>query len=83
MHMHLFQENIRYDKIAEALGARGEYATTPEQLRDAIARSYKIAANEKVSTLINCKGLKEFSAAGKYPPGVSFKPEPGFGAVAH
>ena len=82
-HLHLFQENIRYEKIAEAFGARGEFVTTPEQLRDAIARGYKFAANEKVSTLINCKALKEFSSAGDYPPGANFNPEPGVGAVAH
>ena len=27
--LHLFQENVRYDKLGEALGAHGEYVTTP------------------------------------------------------
>ena len=27
--LHLFQENVRYDKVGEALGAHGEYVTTP------------------------------------------------------
>ena len=30
MHLHLFQENMRYDKVAEGFGARGEYVHTPE-----------------------------------------------------
>jgi hypothetical protein len=25
--IHLFQENLRYDKVAEALGGHGEYVT--------------------------------------------------------
>ena len=33
MHLYLFQENLRYDKMAEGLGARGEYVRTPEELR--------------------------------------------------
>lgn len=83
MHMYLFQENLRYDKLAEGLGVRGEYAQTPEQFRAALARSYQLAATEGASTLINVKALKEFTSAGQYPPGVSLNPEPGVGAVAH
>ena len=41
MHMYLFQENLRYDKMAEGLGARGEYVRTPEELRAALKRSYR------------------------------------------
>ena len=40
MHMYMFQENLRYDKIAESLGTRGEYVRTPEELRAALKRSY-------------------------------------------
>ena len=29
MPIHLFQENLRYDKLAEALGGYGEYVTKP------------------------------------------------------
>ena len=83
MHMYLFQENLRYDKLAEGLGARGEYVRTPEQMKDALARSYKMAANEKVSTVINVQALKEFTSARDYPPGVSLNPEPGVGAFVH
>jgi thiamine pyrophosphate-dependent acetolactate synthase large subunit-like protein len=34
--MYLFQESPRYDKMAEGLGARGEYVQTPEELRAAL-----------------------------------------------
>jgi len=37
LHMYLFQENLRYDVMATALGARGEYVQTPEDLRRAEA----------------------------------------------
>ncbi|MFP6584969.1 MAG: thiamine pyrophosphate-binding protein [Candidatus Hydrogenedentota bacterium] len=83
MHMYIFQENLRYDKIAEGLGVNGEYVTTPEQFKTALATSYKLAANENVSTVINCQAIKEFTSARDYPPGVSMNPEPGIGAVAH
>src|SRR5438046_10016258 len=29
LSLHLFQENVRYDKVAEGLGAHGEYVTKP------------------------------------------------------
>ncbi|KKL26973.1 hypothetical protein LCGC14_2389910, partial [marine sediment metagenome] len=83
MHMYLFQENLRYDKLAEGLGANGEYVRTPKQFRDALKRGYQLAKNENVSTLINCQAIKEFTSARDYPPGVSLNPEPGVGAVAH
>jgi thiamine pyrophosphate-dependent acetolactate synthase large subunit-like protein len=83
MHMYLFQENLRYDKMAEGLGARGEYVRTPEQLRDALKRSYKAASTEMASTLINVQALKEFTSGKDYPPGIYLNPEPGTGAFAH
>lgn len=83
MHMYLFQENLRYDKMAEGLGARGEYVRNGDQLKAALARSYKAAADEKLSTVINCQALKEFTSAAHYPPGVALNPEPGVGAFAH
>jgi thiamine pyrophosphate-dependent acetolactate synthase large subunit-like protein len=83
MHMYLFQENLRYDKLAEALGVRGEYAHTPEQFREALKRSYQMAAKEAVSTVINVQAIKEFTSAKHYPPGVALNPEPGCGALAH
>ena len=83
MHMYLFQENVRYDKVAEALGARGEYVTSPEEFLPALERSYKIAAADRVSTLINCQGIKEFSSAQQYPPGTPRPVEPGAMSYAH
>ena len=66
-HMYLFQENLRYDKIVEALGCHGEYVTSAEQFMPALERSYDIAAREGISTLINCQGKKEFWT-NAYPP---------------
>jgi thiamine pyrophosphate-dependent acetolactate synthase large subunit-like protein len=83
MHMYLFQENLRYDKMAEGLGARGEYVQTPEELREALKRSYSAASKELASTLINVQALKEFTSGKDYPPGIALPPEPGVGAFAH
>lgn len=83
MHMYLFQENLRYDKMAEGLGARGEYVHTPEQFRAALKRSYDAASKELVSSLINVQALKEFTSGRDYPPGIALPPEPGVGAFAH
>ncbi len=66
-HMYLFQENLRYEKIAEALGCNGEYVTSPEQMTPALERAYKLASDEGISTLINCQGKKEFWT-NQYPP---------------
>ena len=82
-HLYQFQDNVRYDKIAELLGARGEYVRTPQQLQAALERSYDAAAHEQLSTLINCQGLREFSDGTLYPPPLFFPPEPGVGAVMH
>jgi thiamine pyrophosphate-dependent acetolactate synthase large subunit-like protein len=83
LHMHLFQENLRYDVMATGLGARGEYVHTPEQFREALKGGYLAATRENASTLINCQGMKEFSSAKDYPPGVFINPEPGAAAYAH
>jgi thiamine pyrophosphate-dependent acetolactate synthase large subunit-like protein len=83
MHMYLFQENLRYDQMAAGLGANGEYVRTPEEFREALARSYQLARDQKVSSLINCQALKEFTSPRDYPPGISLNAEPGCGAVAH
>jgi thiamine pyrophosphate-dependent acetolactate synthase large subunit-like protein len=82
-HLYYYQENIRYDKIAEQLGVRGEYVKTPEDLRGALSRSYESAEKRGLSTLINCQGLKEFNVNSLYPPALGFAPEPGVGAVTH
>ncbi len=83
LHMYLFQENLRYDQLAEGLGANGEYVRTPEEFRAALARAYQLARDEKVSSLINCQAIKEFTSGRAYPPGIAMNPEPGCGAVAH
>ena len=41
MSLHLFQENVRYDKVAEGLGAHGEYVTRPGDFRAALERATK------------------------------------------
>ena len=83
LHMYLFQENLRYDQMAQALGAQGLYVRTPEQFRAALAEAYQAARDRKVSTLINCQATKDFTASKDYPPGISLPVEPGCGAVAH
>lgn len=83
MHMYLFQENLRYDKMAEGLGARGEYVQTPEELRAALKRSYDAASKQLVSSLINVQALKEFTSGKDYAPGIALPTEPGVGAFAH
>jgi acetolactate synthase-1/2/3 large subunit len=82
-HMYLFQENLRYDKMGEALGARGEYVTRPEDFLPALKRSYDIAAKERVSTVINCQAKIEFWQRAQYPPGFLGKVEPGCMAYDH
>ena len=82
-HIYLFQENLRYDKMAENLGTRGEYVSTPEELRSALKRSYDAAVRQGYSTLINCQGIRQFNLPELYPPGLDFAPEPGIGAIRH
>jgi len=82
-HLYLFQEDLRYDRIAENLGTRGEYVQTPEELRAALRRSYDAACKNGYSTLINCRGLGDFNLESLYPPGLDFAPERGIGAIKH
>jgi thiamine pyrophosphate-dependent acetolactate synthase large subunit-like protein len=82
-HLYLFQDNLRYDKMAELMGAHGEYVRTPEELRAALQRSYELAGRQNLSTLINCQGLREFNDGKLYPPPLGFAPEPGVGAMMH
>ncbi|MGH9662000.1 MAG: thiamine pyrophosphate-binding protein [Bryobacteraceae bacterium] len=82
IHMYLFQENLRYDKVAEGLGARGQYVTRPEEFLPALKRSYQIAARERITTVINCQARREFWQ-GSHPPGFLGKVEPGCMSYAH
>lgn len=80
LSMHLFQENLRYDKLAEALGAHGEYVMTPPQFRATLDRAYRVAVNERRPVLINCQGRKEFWTM---EPGFLPKVEPGCMSYYH
>jgi thiamine pyrophosphate-dependent acetolactate synthase large subunit-like protein len=82
-HIHLFQENLRYDKVAEALGAHGEYVTRPEEFRPALDRCYELASTEHIPSVINCQAKKEFGIARQHPPGFLGKVEPGCMAYYH
>ena len=81
--IHLFQENLRYDKLAEALGGHGEYVTRPGEFKPALARAYQVAAREGRPAVINCQGKKEFWDRGTYPPGSLGKIEPGVMSYYH
>jgi len=81
--MHLFQENLRYDKVAEALGGHGEYVTRPADFRPALERAYQTAMTESKPVLVNCQGKKEFWDRQKYPPGELGKIEPGVMSYYH
>ncbi len=83
VHLHLFQEHIRYDKMAEAMGAFGAYVQTPEQLRTALAEAYDLAARESLPSLINIQSKKEFSSPRDYPPGPAMGAEPGIAGFQH
>jgi len=84
LSLHLFQENLRYDKIAECLGAHGEYVTQPGDFRAALERCYQVAVKESRPSLINCQAKKEFWSGEQYPPGF-FQDivEPGCMSFAH
>jgi thiamine pyrophosphate-dependent acetolactate synthase large subunit-like protein len=77
MSLHLFQENLRYDKIGEALGAHGEYVTKPEDFKPALERCYQIASKESRPSVINCQAKKEFWIRDQYAPGFLGTVEPG------
>ena len=81
--IHLFQENLRYDKLAEALGGHGEYVTRPSEFRPALARAYQVAARDGKPAVINCQGKKEFWDRATYPPGSLGKIEPGVMSYYH
>lgn len=82
-HIHLFQENLRYDKIAEALGGYGEYVTSPDGFTPALKRAWKVASNERRPCVINCQAKKEFWIGRDYPPGMLGGVEPGVMSYNH
>ncbi|MDX2044968.1 MAG: thiamine pyrophosphate-binding protein [Acidobacteriota bacterium] len=81
--LHLFQENVRYDKVGEALGAHGEYITRPEDFRPALERCYQIAVKESRPSVINCQAKKEFWVKSQYAPGFLGTVEPGCMSYNH
>jgi thiamine pyrophosphate-dependent acetolactate synthase large subunit-like protein len=83
MSMHLFQENVRYDKVGEALGANGEYVTKPEEFRPALERCYQVAVKESRPSVINCQAKKEFWIKEQCPPGFLGTVEPGCMSYNH
>jgi thiamine pyrophosphate-dependent acetolactate synthase large subunit-like protein len=83
LSLHLFQENVRYDKVAEGLGAHGEYVTRPGDFRAALERCYQVAVKESRPALINCQAKKEFWSGEQYPPGFLGTVEPGCMSYNH
>ena len=81
--LHLFQENVRYDKMAEGLGAHGEYVARPDEMMPALARAWKVAVSEQRPVVINCQAKKEFWVRDQYPPGFLGKVEPGCMSYYH
>jgi thiamine pyrophosphate-dependent acetolactate synthase large subunit-like protein len=80
--VHLFQENLRYDKMAEALGGHGEYVTTPDEFTPALERAYAVALDESRPAVINVQARKEFWLR-EQPPGFLGKIEPGVMSYYH
>ena len=81
--VHLFQENLRYDKLGEALGAHGEYVTTPGEFRPALERAYQVALDESRPSVVNVQAKKEFWLRDQYAPGFLGKIEPGVMSYYH
>jgi hypothetical protein len=68
--VHRFQKNLRYDLMAEALGAHKEYVQYPSEMIPALEESFKIANEEQKPSVINCQGKMDFWLDSKrYPPG--------------
>ncbi len=81
--VHLFQENLRYDKMGEALGAHGEYVTRPSEFRPALERAYQVALDESRPSVVNVQAKKEFWLRDQYAPGFLGKIEPGVMSYYH
>ena len=81
--VHLFQENLRYDKLGEALGTHGEYVTKAAEMRPALERAYQVALDQSRPSIINVQAKKEFWLRDQYPPGFLGKVEPGVMSYYH
>jgi thiamine pyrophosphate-dependent acetolactate synthase large subunit-like protein len=80
--LHLFQENLRYDRLGEALGAHGEYVTRAADFTPALQRAWKFASSERRPAVLNVQGRKEFWLR-EFPPGMLGKTEPGCMSYYH
>ena len=80
--VHLFQENLRYDKMGEALGGYGEYVTRPEDFTPALERAYAVALNQSRPAVVNVQARKEFWLP-EQGPGFLGKIEPGVMSYYH
>jgi thiamine pyrophosphate-dependent acetolactate synthase large subunit-like protein len=81
--LHLFQENVRYEKMSEALGGRGEYVTRPQDFLPALERAWKTAKSERLPVVLNCQAKKEFWLRSSTSPGFLGKIEPGCMSYYH
>ena len=81
--MHLFQENVRYDKLGEASALTANTSPTPGEFRPALERAWQVAVKESRPSVINCQGRKEFWLRDQYPPGMLGKIEPGCMSYYH
>ena len=82
-HVHQFQENLRYDQIATALGGHGEYVQNPDEFLPALQRCWDLARDEGIPSLINCQAKKEYHLRSQFPPGMPSQLEPGCAAYNH
>jgi acetolactate synthase I/II/III large subunit len=79
--IHLFQENIRYDKVGEALGAHGEYVTEPGAFRPALARAWQVAVSRAAAIGDQLSGPERVLDAGSVPAGHARKDRAGVHVV--
>jgi thiamine pyrophosphate-dependent acetolactate synthase large subunit-like protein len=56
-------------KVGEALGAHGDYVTTPGGSRPALERAWQVAVQESRSSVINCQGKKRVQVVRFAPAG--------------
>ena len=69
--------------MGEALGAHGEYVTTPADFRPALERAYQVALDESRPSVVNVQAKKEFWLRDQYAPGFMGKLEPGVMSYYH
>ena len=82
MHMYLFQENLRYDKMAEGLGARGEYVRRRSNSRRA-ERSLRRGGEGAAFHADQLPGAEGIHVGEGLSARNFMNPEPGGGAFQH